>query len=280
MILYESSNLKVFTSSTQPTRSNVLVVCFQYKLLDQHLNAPGFGEEFFLKHKIDAVYVNCATNEWWQYPDLPEALSKLRDLSARWNRTVTYGSSMGGYAALRFSAAIGAERSIAVGPQYSPRSSVVPGENRFDSFVSRTKFLHEDACSISETVRNYVIYDPLYKMDRQHIVRYEAEASLVHIKVWCGGHTPAIMLVQCGLLTDLILELIYGEFCESRLRNSVRRTRKQSSQYWIELTNLLLERDRRDTARRVARRSLDFVECKDLAELAERLANSPETQPI
>jgi hypothetical protein len=53
-------------------------VCFQYIQPDQHLELPGFAEEFFEKFEIDAFFVNCATNEWYQYPDLPRALSILQ----------------------------------------------------------------------------------------------------------------------------------------------------------------------------------------------------------
>jgi hypothetical protein len=235
MIFYASRNLKVFADNAGPTFSEMLVVCFQYQLPDPSLDAPGFGEEFFRAHRIDSVFVNCATNEWWQYRDLPRALSILRGLAASWRRTVTYGSSMGGYAALRFAGAIGATTCIAVGPQYSPRGVVVPGEDRYDSLVSATDFLHEDAYRICRTATNFVLYDPLYRMDKRHVLRYAQEANLLHVRVPCTGHTPTVVLSQCGLLGDVILELLSGIFLPAEFRRSFRRARRASSEYWREL---------------------------------------------
>lgn len=77
-ILYRSPNLKVFRKRPQPFRFDVIVVSFQYRQTDQHLDLPGFAEGFLTDAGIDAVFVNCATNEWYQYPDLPLALSAVR----------------------------------------------------------------------------------------------------------------------------------------------------------------------------------------------------------
>lgn len=195
---------------------------------DQDLNLPGFAEEFFDKFHIDAVFVNCATNEWYQYQDLPEALWRLRSFSSPWSRIVTYGSSMGGYAALRFAAALGATSSIAVGPQYSPRSAIIGEENRYDAMVSQTRFLHEQAYGAAGTVDNYVVYDPLLKIDRAHVLAYQKEANLIPICVPCGGHTPTILLAQCGLLSEFLLHLVAGTFCASRFRMALRRARASS----------------------------------------------------
>lgn len=242
MIFHASPNLKVFADNASPSSSEMLVVCFQYLLPVPTLDAPGFGEEFFRAHRIDSVFVNCSTNEWWQYPELSEALSTLRGLAAKWRRTVTYGSSMGGYAALRFAEAIGATTCIAVGPQYSPRSSIVPGENRYDALVSATEFLHEDAYRVCRTAMNFVLYDPLHRLDKRHVLRYAQEADLLHVRVPCTGHTPTVVLSQCGLLSDVILELLSGTFRSPEFRRNFRRARRGSSEYWRELGLRLGER--------------------------------------
>jgi hypothetical protein len=244
MVFYASPSLKVFADNAGPRFSEMLVVCFQYLLTDPTLDAPGFGEEFFRAHRIDSVFVNCATNEWWQYPDLPEALSTLHALAAQWRRAVTYGSSMGGYAALRFAEAIGATTSIAVGPQYSPRSSIVPGENRYDAVVAATAFLYEDAYRVCGAATNFVFYDPLHRTDSQHVRLYAQEAELVHVRLPCCGHTPTVVLAQCGLLGGVILELLSGTFRPAELRRSFRKARRASSEYWREVTLRLDERKR------------------------------------
>lgn len=244
--------MKIFRNGPWRNCLDTLVVCFQYKRPDQHLDLPGLAEEFFNKLQIDAVFVNCATNEWYQYHDLPKGLSTLRVFASAWRRTITYGSSMGGYAAIRFAAIVGAKSSIAVGPQYSPRSLIVPGENRFDALVAQTEFLYEDSYRASSGVDNYVIYDPLLKIDERHVMEYRKDANLLPIPIPCGGHTPTVVLSECGLLTEFILDLTKGTFCASRFRTSFRQARASSDEYWKELMDRLLERDRPETARRLA----------------------------
>lgn len=201
------------------------------------------------------MFVNCATNEWYQYRDLPKALSILHAFASAWSRTVTYGSSMGGYAALRFAAVVGAKSSIAVGPQYSPRSIVIAEESRFDTIIAQTEFLYEDSHRLSASVDNYVIYDPLLKIEERHVVEYQKDANLVPIRIPCGGHTPTIVLAQCGMLSEFILQLVAGTFCASRFRNAFRRARASSAEYWNELLDRLQERGRVETANRVAKLS-------------------------
>jgi hypothetical protein len=137
-ILHSSRNLKVFCNGPLSAKGSSVMICFQYKQPDQRLGLMGFAEEFCEQYQLDAVFVNCVSNEWYQYADLPEALSAIRSFAAPWERRVTYGSSMGGYAALRFAAAVGAQRSIAIGPQYSPRPSVILGENRYIGLIVQT----------------------------------------------------------------------------------------------------------------------------------------------
>lgn len=257
MVLYSSNNLRVVCNNSGARRGAALVICFQYRLSSPDLQAPGFAEEFFERHPTDAVFVNCSSNQWWQYPDLPKCLSLLNRFAAGWPHVVTYGSSMGAYAALRFAAATGATSSIAVGPQYSPRAALVQGENRYEADICNTKFLHEDCYRISADVRNYVLYDPLLELDARHIACYRREASLIAFKVYAGGHTPSIILQQCGLLTELLLRVIAEEpRTPTEFRRDVRSSRRGSSQYWQELVQRLLERDKVSLARRVARESL------------------------
>jgi hypothetical protein len=258
-VLYRSAHLKVHRNGPWHKSRDVLVICFQYRQSAPHLDLPGFAEEFFAKFEIDAVFINCASNEWYQYPDLPIALSTVRSFATLWKRSVTYGSSMGAYAAIRFAAAIGAQTSISVGPQFSPRSAVIEGEHRFDDDVASIVFLHEDSYQASSTIDNYVIYDPLFKQDARHITEYQKTVKVLPIPIPCGGHTPLIPLVQCGMLTELLLSLMQGSFSAPSFRRKFRQARRRSTEYWRELENNLREHGRHAmaTQARTAREALE-----------------------
>jgi hypothetical protein len=186
---------------------------------------------------------------------------------------VTSGSSMGGYAALRFAETLGAAASIAVGPQYSPRPAVVPGETRYESYIAGTEFLYEDTLVISSRVRNFIIYDPLFRRDRSHIERFRSQARVVPITVHAGGHTPSIMLEQCGLLAECVLQLLAGTFDVLSLRTRMRQRRRSSTEYWKELIEGLLERSHRRFATRMARSALDQLPASDLPRHIAKLAH-------
>jgi hypothetical protein len=275
--IYISETLRVYANRRQPSPgdTDVVAICFQYKLEDPRLDAIGFAEDFFRKRNLDAIFVNCCSNEWWQYPDLPSALTILRQFASRWNRAVTYGSSMGGYAALRFAETLGASASIAVGPQYSPRPSVIPGETRYATWIAHTGFLHEDRYRISSHVHNAIIYDPLCREDRPHIERYRWQAPIVPIAIHAGGHTPAILLEQCGLLTECVTELLAGTLDVSRLRVRVRQRRRSSAEYWETLIEGLLERHHAGFATRMARSALAAFPTLELTKSVARLVRTP-----
>jgi hypothetical protein len=251
-VLYKSGNLKVFFIGPRHSSRKLLAICFQYKQLEQSLEHPGFAEEFFTRERIDALYVNCATNEWYQYPELPEVLSLIRSFASDWERIVTYGSSMGAYASLRFAGAIGAHCSISVAPQYSPRSSVIAGEDRFHTDIAQTTFLHEGAYLADNTITNYVLFDPLLAIDVVHVEAYGSGASLCRIPVSCGGHIPLIALVECGLIRDTLVHLLQGTFSKPGFRRSFRLARRTSPEYWAELTRHLTLHGHTDAASRCA----------------------------
>src|SRR6516164_3353695 len=112
-------------------RVSCCVVTFYSLTNFSALDRPGFAEDFFLRQGIDAIHVINRTNAWYQYPELPSALQKIKDRLSGYARIFTYGSSMGGYAAFRFAGAIGAQVAIALSAQYSFLARRVPFENRW-----------------------------------------------------------------------------------------------------------------------------------------------------
>src|SRR3712207_6847911 len=56
---------------------------------------------------------------WYPAPDMRSAIAEISSYLARFNRIVVYGQSMGSYAALKYSKALGATHVLAFSPQYS-----------------------------------------------------------------------------------------------------------------------------------------------------------------
>jgi hypothetical protein len=176
----------------------------------------------------------------------------VRAVTGNWDHVFTLGSSMGGYAALRFAALVGACRSIAIGPQYSPRSSRVAEEVRYDSDVRNTRFLFEDGWLASNEVENYLVFDSLLKIDSVHALRYLEDARVNLVRVPCAGHSPTVVIGECGFLDSFILDLAMGVFKPSEFRAAFRGARSRSPQYWREVHGHLTDLARWECADRIA----------------------------
>src|SRR5580658_5592563 len=98
--VYRSSELAV--RSVCESRSAACVVTFDSYSDDRSLYRRGFGEDFFRDRSIDAIHFVSRENDWYQYGEMPDALAAVAELVKGYDRVVAYGSSMGGYAAIRF----------------------------------------------------------------------------------------------------------------------------------------------------------------------------------
>jgi hypothetical protein len=120
-----------------------LVVTFDSYAHDLRPDRPGFGEHFLAGHRIDAVHVIPRANDWYQHPEMPAAARLVSEIAADYQRVVAYGSSMGGYAAIRFGCAVGASLALALSPQFSIDPAVVPFETRWAGDSKRLDFALE-----------------------------------------------------------------------------------------------------------------------------------------
>ena len=113
--IYRSNNILV--RSAVINDRDPVVVTFEHYDIGKGFDRFGFGEQFLLSQGISAVHVLGSGNDWYQYDDIFDALGAVRAVTADARRTITYGSSMGGYAAVRLADASGADAVLALSPQ-------------------------------------------------------------------------------------------------------------------------------------------------------------------
>lgn len=205
---------------------HVRVVTFESFHDDEGFDRTGFGEEFFLAHGIGAIHVLTRTNRWYQYREMPAALRAIRAALGTAQRVLTYGSSMGGYAAIRFAGALGADAVLALSPQYSIDRRRVPFERRWLEEQRRIGRTRERA--IESNARVVIAYDPRFAQDRRHIDLIAAEAPVVRLPLPFGGHPVGGFLVELGLLQPLVLDLLEGGGDVSAVARAARRGRALS----------------------------------------------------
>jgi pimeloyl-ACP methyl ester carboxylesterase len=175
------------------------------------LDRPGFGEAFFLHHGIDAVHVLSRENDWYHYPEMAEAMGCVAAAAVGYRRVVTYGSSMGAYAAIRFAGLVGAHAILALSPQYSIDPAVVPWERRWLESGRHFNRRWEQTLDFPAVGEAYVVFDP-EQADGRHIARLAENFRFEPIAIPFGGHPISAMLAEVGLLQQLILDICAGQF--------------------------------------------------------------------
>lgn len=210
------------------------VITFDNYGIGHGFERDGFAQGFLYEQGLSAVHFMGRREDWYQYPDMMDAVTAVRDYLAGVERVITYGSSMGGYAALRFADALGANAALALSPQYSINPEKAPFETRWLQDARRIVWRPEYEPALPKRARTVVIYDPT-TIDRLHIDLIAAETEVERIPVRYSGHPSGRIVAEARLLAPLLLDVLNGAERLSHYRQAVRDSRGQSSSYLVNL---------------------------------------------
>lgn len=272
--IFESANVAV--RSLPSGRRDRWVVTFDNHGIGHGFDRPGFGQEFLAAEGISALHVMGRREDWYQYAEMSQAMAAVRAATAGADRVLTYGSSMGGYAAIRFADAAGAHAVLALSPQYSIDPDKAPFEQRWPRDSRRIRWLPEIDGPIVCAVAPVVVYDPASD-DGRHAALIRNDIAVREIAVRNIGHPAATVLGELGLLKPLVLDSLHGAVDCRACVDAVRARRRESSVY----VSLLAEAQpahRPRTAIALARRGLDIcpVSAISMATLGHLLTKAGE----
>jgi len=196
------------------------------------VDRPGFGETFFRTEGITAIHVMSYRNDWFQYAEIVEILRTIGAACAGAERLLAYGSSMGGYAALRFADAIGAHAALALSPQFSLDPRKVPFETRWAPDRRRIRFLPTLDGVILPGPERIFAYDSALEADRRHAELLTAAAPMTAIALPHAGHPVGGFLNDIKLLRPLVLTALDGSFDAARFRRAAH-ARRTGSAHWL-----------------------------------------------
>jgi hypothetical protein len=185
------------------------VVTFSPLEDDYSLARPGFGEGFFRERRIDAIHVIPNGNDWYQYADLEKLCSCVAAETARYRHVTAYGSSMGGYAAIRYGQWVGAHLAFALSPQYTANPRRPPFDRRWQERGRKIRFLHENKRGAVR--RAIVVYDPLDK-DAEHVRLIRNITEVVAVELPNSGHPCTGFLADLGVLQSAALDVCLERF--------------------------------------------------------------------
>jgi len=182
---------------------------------------------------------------WYRDADLIAHLEKLRDdgFFAQFERVTLTGTSMGGYAALAFAGLAPGATVLALSPQTTLDTSIVPWETRFRKGMRQDWTLpYSDAAHTLDTVgRAYVLYDPFMKPDMAHVMRLPQE-NLVHLRGFGFGHKSAVLLRRIDYLKPVMHGAVTGTLDISAFYKAAR-ARRDLYIYRLSIEAYLMERD-------------------------------------
>lgn len=259
--LYRDRDLVV--RATTNGLHHACVVTFDNLGSPADLEAPGFGEQFLASRGIDAVVVRGRGDHWYHYPGTPAALAAVAQHVAPYGRVVTYGSSMGGYAAWRFAAIIGADACLALSPQFSIRPDVVPFEYRWTQEAGRIAWMAELERPPDRAFTAVIAYDGRGP-DRLHAALIASQTPIAAVALPFGGHPVATALASAGMLEPLLMATVRGDLDPERFQRDAIARRRADPMRLIELARRLPPR-RRALAIALARRALASRPESDLA---------------
>lgn len=229
--LYSSPNSRVVCTIVDES-DPLIVITFSNWNESPSLNARNPGKAYLLGRSINNIHVACAGNDWFQYPELDGLGDICRSVLARHPQAVTYGISMGAYAALAFSGALRAVRVVAIAPQVSIDRTRVPWEKRWAKEAASIAFIRDDMAElVSPTAEIFVLFDP-FDVDSRHVAALKRIRPVTEIRLPFAGHLAGRFLADTGLLGGLVSGLLERGDAPANLRAEVRARRAKSPSYF------------------------------------------------
>lgn len=254
-VVYRSAHLLVKVAHRG---GDVCIITFDAFTDTSDLDRPAFGERFFQDNGVSAVHIVNGRNRWYHEPDWRDAIDAVRQAVRDYPRRLTYGSSMGGYAALLFAGHLGAQTALALSPQYSRDPRKVPFEKRWGPH-RRERWLADLSGPLPPDVAAITVYDPVVSADRAHVDCIAREMPVSRLALPHAGHGSAAFLAEVGLLGPLVLSLVAGAGDLTGISKMARERRKRSPHYLIALSEAALAQRRLHLAKRLAERAIHLV---------------------
>ncbi|WP_288416152.1 hypothetical protein [uncultured Acinetobacter sp.] len=235
-IIFEDEHIRViFLKGT----SSELVISFG----DLITRAKGLSinaEKSLVKYDYNVLGIMPKVKSWFPEASMQQMMERVNPILDTFETVVGYGGSMGGYAAIKFSALLRMQRVIAFVPQYSIDPQVVEDRRYaefFDVNVHRDmEIRHEDVCSDAEYI---VVYDPYYREDREHYLKIkQVVPQLLTLHLPFTGHEALSVLASSSLLNDFIRHPLDQRYFYQQMRS----VKKNSKFYYRTVIHNLMSR--------------------------------------
>ncbi|MCR0985555.1 tetratricopeptide repeat protein [Roseomonas populi] len=228
-----------------PGKGDTLYVTFSE--MSTRFSANRFwGDNLFLQHGLAALGIVANGPNWFPQNTMLrmlEAVShKLHGGAHR--RIVTYGFSMGAYAALKYGSRLGAEVCVAFCPQISINPAEVSSfDKRFSSHFDAVRHQGMRICAGDLARNNYIIFDPHLRQDASHARQISALGNTTSILSPLSGHHSIRMISGTGIALPFLQTFVGDEKRPALVaRRILREGRRRWDGYWMMVADHLAKR--------------------------------------
>ncbi len=193
-----------------------------------------WGEDFFARRGLNAIGITARLNDYYAQHEIVEVLRTVR-AATRGMQLVGYGPSMGGHGVVNHAEALGLIRVAAIAPIFSPRPEETAFDRRFLHLPVDREFPLAQVDRRRSRARGYIMFDPLMREERGHAERIIRHHDLQPVCVPLSGHGPLQMLVETGLLEDIVIAMLRGMLDVGAFRKTFRAHRKRSVTYLVQI---------------------------------------------
>jgi hypothetical protein len=196
IMIYEDDYIEVFYRNGPSDRTLVT-----FNGLGVYAN----GQQYWAQAVADQLDLRCVgvisrSETWFPSHAMREALNAI--LSRLSGRVFTYGSSMGAYAAIKYSSALGADTVIAFSPQVTISPTELPG-NIYAKYFQPEIHRHMRIASADMSGQIFFFYDPYYTADRTQAALMPIVPTLRRIPVPFLRHDTNLIVNRSVTIASL-----------------------------------------------------------------------------
>lgn len=164
------------------------------------------AEKSLVKYEYNAIGIMPKQKSWFPAQSMQGVIDAIQPLIKQFKRVVSYGGSMGGYAAIKYAQQLGASRAISLVPQYSIDPNEVLDRRYTDFYDENANAnMRIEAGDIDPSCEYIVVYDPYFDLDREHYEKINPLIPQLHtLHLPYTGHDAVAVLANSALLHDFI----------------------------------------------------------------------------
>ena len=234
-ISYEDEHIRVIY---HPGEDENLVITFgdMFSLAKDNFF---FAENPISKRNLNAIGIMAKDRNWYPLESVKKAAEHITEYINKAHFITTYGGSMGGYAALKFSKLLSADRVISLVPQYSIDPSAIK-DHRYNFYFNERNNANNEIRFEDLSGEIFITHDPAFAGDDQHVEQIKNLGyPITYLPLRFSMHGATTILAS----SSFIDEIVSAKEMRPALLLSIYRERRHAVPSYIEsLAEYLLRR--------------------------------------